>query len=107
LRINYHSHDLTLPPHHLIDRYFAPEYVMHGIVNEKTDIYSFGVLLLEIITGRHALDHLNDSIVLWVSHSPKSWLRHISTKFFFFFTYVGQICPDITKMDTLVKYYWS
>ncbi|KOM52901.1 hypothetical protein LR48_Vigan09g156000 [Vigna angularis] len=46
-------------------RYFAPEYVMHGIVNEKTDIYSFGVLLFEIITGRRALDHLKESIMLW------------------------------------------
>ncbi|KAH1071575.1 hypothetical protein AAZX31_03G221100 [Glycine max] len=45
--------------------YLAPEYFMHGIVSEKTDIYSFGVLLLEIITGRHALDHLKQSIVLW------------------------------------------
>ncbi|KAL2345712.1 hypothetical protein Fmac_006997 [Flemingia macrophylla] len=45
--------------------YFAPEYLKHGIVNEKTDIYSFGVLLLVIITGRHALDHLQQSIVLW------------------------------------------
>ncbi|XP_029125385.1 receptor-like cytosolic serine/threonine-protein kinase RBK2 [Cajanus cajan] len=45
--------------------YFAPEYLMHGVVDEKTDIYSFGVLLLEIISGRRALDHLQQSIVLW------------------------------------------
>ncbi|GMN25163.1 hypothetical protein TIFTF001_000821 [Ficus carica] len=45
--------------------YFAPEYVMHGIVDEKTDVYSFGVLLLELITGRPALDHLQQSLVVW------------------------------------------
>lgn len=45
--------------------YFAPEYVMHGIVDEKTDVYSFGVLLLELITGRPALDHLRQSLVVW------------------------------------------
>ncbi|XP_061348500.1 receptor-like cytosolic serine/threonine-protein kinase RBK2 [Gastrolobium bilobum] len=45
--------------------YFAPEYLMHGIVDEKTDVYSFGVLLLEIISGRQALDNLQQSIVLW------------------------------------------
>ncbi|KAL9142638.1 hypothetical protein ABFS82_14G183100 [Erythranthe guttata] len=45
--------------------YFAPEYFMHGIVDEKTDIFSFGVLLLEIITGRQALDESKKSLVLW------------------------------------------
>ena len=41
---------------------------MHGIVDEKTDIYSFGVLLLELITGRRALDHTKQSVVIWVNN---------------------------------------
>lgn len=45
--------------------YFAPEYFMHGIVDEKTDVFSFGVLLLELITGHEALDQSQKSLVLW------------------------------------------
>ncbi|GAA0148259.1 hypothetical protein LIER_07754 [Lithospermum erythrorhizon] len=45
--------------------YFAPEYFMHGIVDEKTDVFSFGVLLLELITGRPALDDSGKSLVIW------------------------------------------
>nr|GLL43756.1 receptor-like cytosolic serine/threonine-protein kinase RBK2 isoform X1 [Ipomoea trifida]GMD76662.1 receptor-like cytosolic serine/threonine-protein kinase RBK2 [Ipomoea batatas] len=45
--------------------YLPPEFFMHGIVDEKTDVYAFGVLLLEIITGRPALDEANNSVVMW------------------------------------------
>lgn len=40
---------------------------MHGIVDVKTDVYAFGVLLLELITGRRALDDSQQSLVIWVS----------------------------------------
>ncbi|KAL2632635.1 hypothetical protein R1flu_004114 [Riccia fluitans] len=36
--------------------YMAPEYAMYGKLTEKCDVYSFGVLLLEIMSGRKALD---------------------------------------------------
>lgn len=39
---------------------------MHGIVDEKTDVFAFGVLLLELVTGRRALDYSQQSLVLWV-----------------------------------------
>uniref|UniRef100_A0A7N0V1F4 non-specific serine/threonine protein kinase n=2 Tax=Kalanchoe fedtschenkoi TaxID=63787 RepID=A0A7N0V1F4_KALFE len=45
--------------------YLAPEYFMHGVVNEKTDVFAFGVLLLEIITGRRAVDSFRQSLVMW------------------------------------------
>ncbi|KAJ4745395.1 cysteine-rich RECEPTOR-like kinase [Rhynchospora pubera] len=32
--------------------YMAPEYAMHGFYSIKSDVFSFGVLLLEILTGR-------------------------------------------------------
>jgi serine/threonine protein kinase len=30
----------------------APEYALHGIFSAKSDVYSYGVLVLEIIAGR-------------------------------------------------------
>ncbi len=40
---------------------------MHGIVDEKTDIFAFGVLLLEIVTGRRPIDCSKLSLLQWVS----------------------------------------
>ncbi|PON73080.1 Serine/threonine protein kinase [Trema orientale] len=37
--------------------YVAPEYANSGLLNEKSDIYSFGVLLLEAVTGRDPVDY--------------------------------------------------
>jgi serine/threonine protein kinase len=32
--------------------YMSPEYAMDGVFSVKSDVFSFGVLLLEIISGR-------------------------------------------------------
>ena len=41
---------------HVCRGYLAPEYLMWGQLSEKADIYSFGVLLLEIVSGRQNID---------------------------------------------------
>lgn len=51
--------------------YCAPEYAMSGKLTLKSDIYCFGVVLLELITGRKAIDSTKkpgeQNLVAWVS----------------------------------------
>lgn len=49
--------------------YCAPEYAMSGKLTLKSDIYSFGVVMLELITGRKAYDNARkqgeQNLVVW------------------------------------------
>jgi serine/threonine protein kinase len=48
--------------------YLAPEYAMWGKVSESCDVYSFGILVLELISGKKPIDrvgHAKRTIVEW------------------------------------------
>ncbi|KAL2623123.1 hypothetical protein R1flu_003328 [Riccia fluitans] len=36
--------------------YFSPEYATQGVLTDKLDVYSYGILLLEIVSGRQCID---------------------------------------------------
>lgn len=52
-------------------RYMAPEYATSGKLTDKSDVYSYGVVLLELITGRKPVDGSqplgDESLVEWVN----------------------------------------
>ncbi|KAG8077931.1 hypothetical protein GUJ93_ZPchr0007g4270 [Zizania palustris] len=52
--------------------YLAPEYAATGKVNDRSDVFSFGVMILELITGNKPIMTSNaadqpDTLVSWVS----------------------------------------
>ncbi|KAJ6434293.1 hypothetical protein OIU84_017905 [Salix udensis] len=55
--------------------YLAPEYAATGRVTSKVDVFAFGVVLMEIITGRKAVD---DTRPEEVAHLV-TWFRRILT----------------------------
>lgn len=52
----------------------APEYVMHGHLSVKADVFSFGVLMLELISGQRNSSYNQafeaQNLLEWVS----SWI---------------------------------
>ena len=52
--------------------YLAPEYVYYGQLSDKTDVYSFGVLLMEVISGRRNLDNTLPEEDFYLPHQVSS-----------------------------------
>ncbi|CAI0461855.1 unnamed protein product [Linum tenue] len=49
--------------------YLAPEYFMHGRMSDKLDVFAFGVVLLELLSGRMAItsqdSQCQESLIMW------------------------------------------
>lgn len=61
--------------------YMAPEYAMRGKFSEKSDVYSLGVLLLEIVSGKRNTSFGNEENDLsLIGHAWELWNAHETVK---------------------------
>jgi len=57
--------------------YMAPEYLMHGDLSTKADVFSFGVVVLEIVSGRK-----NSAFVPPPDAEADSLLEYVRTQYY-------------------------
>ncbi|KAL3813484.1 hypothetical protein ACJIZ3_014752 [Penstemon smallii] len=55
--------------------YLAPEYCMHGIASVMSDIYSLGIVVLEIVSGRRSMDWVQSNDQTLVEYAWKLWIE--------------------------------
>ncbi|XP_058081067.1 wall-associated receptor kinase-like 1 [Magnolia sinica] len=64
------------------DGYLDPEYALKGELSEKSDVYSYGVVVFEILTGKTAKElHYYDSIFLFVECMEEKRLGFVKANF--------------------------
>ena len=66
----------------------APEYAMFGQFSIKSDVFSFGVLILEIVSGqKNTSYHNGENVEYLLNYVSRNTKGKISFFFFFYFSF--------------------
>ncbi|WJX76230.1 non-specific serine/threonine protein kinase [Trifolium repens] len=93
--------------------YMSPEYAMQGLFSEKSDVFSFGVLILEIVTGRrnssfydneHALSLLGSVWIKWREDNILSFIDQgiydpCHQNYILRYIHIGLLCVQELAVD--------
>ncbi|GLT51786.1 hypothetical protein SLA2020_251700 [Shorea laevis] len=71
--------------------YLAPEYAMRGHLTEKADVFSFGVVALEIVSGRPNSDNSQDNDKIYLLE--QAWTLYESSQC------LGLVDPTLVEFD--------
>ncbi|CAK7344501.1 unnamed protein product [Dovyalis caffra] len=85
--------------------YMAPEWVMNLPITSKVDVFSYGMVLLEMVTGMNPTEDMqNRGLVTWLREKMKednatdSWIEKMVDR-----NLKGKYDKDIGKMEILVR----
>ncbi|KAK7272600.1 hypothetical protein RJT34_29305 [Clitoria ternatea] len=80
------------------DGYMAPEYAMHGYLTDKADVYSFGIVALEIVSGKSNTIHRSKEEALYIL----DWARLLKEKGNLMELVDGRLGSNINEKEVMV-----
>ena len=82
----------------------APEYAMRGYLTDKADVYSFGIVALEIVSGKSNTNYRPKDEFVYLLDWVIYVCLHCTCLVIFCFTHTKLVCcsPRIYLLSTLI-----